>query len=42
MSCEALNIEFMQMLKGICVEDDIEFNFLNWAVPDISKIQQRI
>lgn len=27
MSCEALNIEFMQMLKGICVEDDIEFNF---------------
>ena len=24
MSCEALSIEFMKMLKGICVEDDIE------------------
>lgn len=42
MHSEALAIEFIEQLKGISVEDDVEFNFLNWEVPDISKTQQRI
>lgn len=32
MHSEALAIEFIEQLKGISVEDDVEFNFLNWEV----------
>lgn len=42
MHSKALAIEFIEQLKDISVDDDVEFNFLNWEVPDISKIQQRI
>lgn len=42
MRSETFFVKFIEQLKGVSVEDDVEFNFLNWVVPDISKIQLRI
>ncbi len=37
MRSETFFVKFIEQLKGVSVEDDVEFNFLNWVVPDISK-----